>query len=226
MSTVCLSPYKSYYWFISDWLLLLCREVKLWLLHKYKTSVCADMCTWVSHVIHWLFTGASQLWLITHSHSDSDQTSLYWWCKHTYWGLCVCFSTGSELSDDCLCEVIWSDQSSAVISCWHWPCHRGWHLNADEHSSAVHRGGSYCCKYIFYLQIINMSLIYTRSMWSCLSDLRRIRRMCLLLSLIIIWIRRLVTLLLTIRLWMWMVTMCKELSSSLSRCIEVCLPNF
>ena len=226
MLTVCAPLLECHHWFPSDWLSLLCREVKLWLLHKLKTPVCASMCSCLLHDIHWLFTGASQLWLITHSHSDSGQASSYWWCKCTYWELCVCFSTGSESSDDCLCEVIWFSQGPAVISCQHWLCHRGQHSNADEHSSAVHRGGSYCCKHAFRLWITDMSLIYTRSMWSCLSDLRRIRRMCLPLLLITIWIRRSATLLLMMRLQMWMTTMCKELSLSLSRHIEVCLPNF
>ena len=184
------------------------------------------MCTWVSHVICWLFAGVSQLWPITHSHSDSGQASSYWWCKCTYWELCVCFSTGSESSDDCLCEVIWFSQSPAVISCWHWLCHRGQHLNAGEHSSAVHRGDSYCCKHAFRLWITDMSLIYTKSTWSCLSNLRRIRRMCLALSPVIIWLRSSAALLLMMRLRMRRMSMCKELSSSLRQCIGVHHPNF
>ena len=226
MSTVCSLSYESHHWFTDDWLSLLCREVELWLLHEYETSVCADMCTWVSHVIHWLFAGASQLQPITHSCSDSGQASSYWWCKRTYWRLCVCFSTGPESSDDCLCEVIWFSQGLTVISCQCWPCHRDWRSNADEHGSAVHRGGSYCCKHAFHLWIINMSLIYTRSMWSCLSDLRRIRRMCLTLSLITIWLRSSAALLLTMRLRMRRMLTCKELGSSLRQHIEVHHSNF
>ena len=136
------------------------------------------------------------------------------------------FSTGPELSDDCLCKVIWFSQGPTIVSCQCWPCHRGWHSNADEHSLTVHRGGSYCCKHVFCLQITDMSLIYTRSMWSCLSDLRRIRRTCLPLSPVIIWIRRSATLFLTRRSRMRRTLTCKKLSSSLRQCIGVCHPNF
>ena len=184
------------------------------------------MCSCLLHDICWLFTGASQLWLITHSCSDSGQTSLWRWCRCTYQELCACFSTGPESSDDCLCEIVWSSQGPTGISCWWRPHHKDWHLYVDECSLTVHRDGSYCCKHTLHLFITSMLLIYTRSMWSCLSDLRRIRRMCLLLSSVTIWIERSATLLLTMRSWMWMTTMCKELSSSLSRCIGVHLPNF
>ena len=132
----------------------------------------------------------------------------------------------SELSDDCLCEIIWSGQGLTVVSCWHWLCHRDWCSNADEHSSAVHRGGSYCCKHAFRLWITDMSLIYTRSMWSCLSDLRRIRRTCLALSSVTIWLRSSAALLLTMRSRMRRTLTCKELSLSLRWCIRVCHPNF
>ena len=223
---MCLLPYKSHHWLTNDWLSLLCREVKLWLLHEYKTLVCADMCTWVLHVIHWLFTGASQLWSITCSCSDSGQASLYWWCKCTYWELCVCFSTSPESSDDYLCEVIWFSQGLTIVSCWCQPCHRGWCLNADEYDLTVHRGGSYCCKHAFRLRIADMSLIYTRLMWSCLSDLRRIRRMCLALSSVTNWVRSSAALLLTMRLRIRRTLTCKELSSLLRWCIGVHHPNF
>ena len=154
------------------------------------------------------------------------EASSYWWCKCTYWRLCVCFSTGPESSDDCLCEVIWSSQGPTVVGCWRQPCHRGWCSNADEHSSAVHRGGSYCCKHAFRLQITDMLLIYTRSTWSCLSDLRRIRRTCLTLSLVTTWLRSSAALLLTMRLRMRRTLMCKKLSSSLRQHIEVHHSNF
>ena len=132
----------------------------------------------------------------------------------------------SKSSDDCLCKIIWFSQSLTVISCQHWLCHRSWHLNADKHSSAVHRDDNYCCKHTFLLWIINMSLIYTKSMWSCLSDLRRIRRMCLTLSSVTIWLESSAALLLIMRLRIRRTLMCKELSSSLRWCIGVCHSNF
>ena len=132
----------------------------------------------------------------------------------------------SESSDDCLCEIIWSGQGLTVIDCWHWLCHRDWHLNADECSLAVHRGSSYCCKHAFPLWIADMSLIYTRSMWSCLSDLRRIRRMCLALLLVTTWLESLAALLLTMRLRMRRTLTCKKLSLLLRWHIGVCHPNF
>ena len=131
-----------------------------------------------------------------------------------------------ESSDDCLCEIIWSDQGLTVIDCQHWLCHRDWHLNADECDSAVHEGGSYCCKHVFHLWITDMSLIYTRSMWSCLSDLRRIRRTCLTLPLITIWLRSSAALLLIMRSRMRRTLMCKKLSSSLRWHIGVHHSNF
>ena len=134
----------------------------------------------------------------------------------------MCFDMSSELSDDCLYKVIWFSQGLTVISCWCWPCHRGWHLNADEHSSAVHRGGNYCCKHVFYLWITDMSLIYTRLMWRCQSDLRRIRRTCLSLSSVITWLKSLATLFLTVRLRIRRALTCKKLDMSLRQHIEVC----
>ena len=138
----------------------------------------------------------------------------------------MCFDMSFESLNDCLCEIIWSDQSSAVISCWCWLCHRSWHLNADEHDLVVHRDDSYCCKHVFYLWITNMSLIYIKLMWSCLSNLRRIKRTCLTLSLIIIWLKSSAALLLIIRLRIRRMLTCKKLSLSLRWCIEIHHSNF